>query len=69
MYTSHLTRSEKCYMQIYRVVIGSPLGSVIANKLMVELEALLVEDYVKKWRGFKDDTFVYVKNGPFSMYF
>lgn len=56
-------------MQIDRVAIGSPLGSVIANKLMVELEALLVEDYVKKWRGFKDDTFVYVKNGPFSMYF
>ena len=46
--------------------MGSPLGPVIANIFMVELESVLVpkiNDNVKKWRCFVDDTFVYVKRG------
>ena len=44
--------------------MGSPLGPVLANKFMVELESVSVSklnDYVKKWRQFVDDTFVYIK--------
>ena len=46
--------------------MGSPLGPVIANIYMVELETTLVpklENHVQKWRRFVDDTFVYVKIG------
>ena len=46
--------------------MGSPLKPVIANMFMVELETSLVpklEDRVKKWRRFVDDTFMYIKNG------
>ena len=41
--------------------MGSPLEPVIANMFMVELETSLVpklEDRVKKWRRFVDDTFM-----------
>ena len=44
--------------------MGSPLGPIIANIFMVELESVLVpklKDHVKKWRHFVDETFVYVK--------
>ena len=44
--------------------MGSPLGPVLANKFMVELESVSVSKlnyYVKKWRQFVDDTFVYIK--------
>ena len=44
--------------------MGSPVGPVLANKFMVELESVSVSklnDYVKKWRQFVDDTFVYIK--------
>ena len=46
--------------------MGSPLGSVIANIFMVELETTLVlkvEDHVQKWRRSVDDTLAYVKIG------
>ena len=49
--------------------MGLPLGPVIANIFMVEPEATLVprlEDHVKKWRSFVDDTLPYVKNGSFE---
>ena len=48
------------------VAMGSPLGPVLANIFMVELESVLVSklnDHVKNWRRFVDDTFVYVKRG------
>ena len=44
--------------------MGSPLDPVIANIFMVELEIVLIpklNDHVKKWRRFVNDTFVYVK--------
>ena len=46
--------------------MGSPLGPVIANIFMVELEIVLVpklNDHVKKWRRLVHDTFKYVKRG------
>ena len=46
--------------------MGSPLGLVIENIFMVELETTLVpklENHVQKWRRFADDTFAYVKVG------
>ena len=46
--------------------MGSPLGPVIANIFMVELGSVLVpklNDHVKKWKRFVDETFVYVKCG------
>ena len=54
------------YIQIDWVAMGSPLGLVIANIFMLEFESVLVpklNDHVKKWRRFVDDTFVYVKYG------
>ena len=52
------------YIQIDGVVLGSPLGPVLANIFMVELESVFVpklNNYVKKWRRFVNGTFVYVK--------
>ena len=62
----HFSFNNDIYVQIDGVVMGSPLGSVIANIFMVELESVLVpklNDHVKKWKHFVDDTFVYVKHG------
>ena len=66
----HFTFNE-IYIRIDAVAMGSPLGPVIANIFMIELETTLLpklEDRVKKWRPFVDDTFVYVKNGCVVQY-
>ena len=45
--------------------MGSPLGPILANVFMVELENTLVailHEHVKRWRRFVDDTFAYVSN-------
>ena len=62
----HFSFNNEIYIQIDGVAMGSPLGPVIANIFMVELETTLVpklEDHVQKWRRFVDDTFAYVKIG------
>ena len=67
----HFSFNSEIYIQIDGVAMGSPLGPVIANIFMVELETTLVpklEDHVKKWKRFVDDTFVYVKNGSDKYY-
>ena len=62
----HFSFNNDIYVQIYDVAMGLPLGPVIVNIFMVELENVLVlklNNHVKKWRRFVDDTFVYVKHG------
>ena len=62
----HFHFNNNIYIQIDGVAMGSPLGPVLANIFMVKLENVLVpklNDRVKKWRCFADDTFVYVKRG------
>ena len=62
----HFSVNNDIYTQIDGVAMGSPLGPVVANIFMVELETTLVpklEDLVQKWRSFVYDTYVYVKIG------
>ena len=59
-YTSHLT------MIFISKLTELPLGPVIANTFMVELETTLVpklEDHAQKRIRFVDDTFAFVKIG------
>ena len=58
----HFSFNNDIYVQIDGFAMGSPLGPVIANIFMVELESVVVSnDHVKKWSCFVDDTFVYIK--------
>ena len=62
----HFWFNNQIYIQIDGLAMGSPLGPVIANIFIVELETNLVprlEDHVQKCRRFVDDTFAYVKIG------
>ena len=62
----HFSFNNEIYVQIDGVAMGSPLGLVIENIFMVELETTLVpklENHVQKSRCFADDTFAYVKVG------
>ena len=50
------------YLQIDGVVMGSPLGPVLAGIFMVELERSLVpklSNYIKLWKQFVDDTITF----------
>ena len=60
----HFSFNNDIYIQIDGDVMDSPLGPVIANVFMVELERVLVpklNDHVKIWRRFVDNTFAYAK--------
>ena len=62
----HFSFNNGIYIQIDGVAMGSPLGPVIPNIFMAELERVLVRklnNHFKKWRRFVDDSFVYVKCG------
>ena len=61
----HFTLNNGIYVQNDGVAMGSPLGPILANVFMVELENTLVailHEHVKRWRRFVDDTFAYVSN-------
>ena len=60
----HVSFNGKIYMQIDGVAMGSPLGPVLADILMIELEkAILPEltECIKYWKRFVDDTISLVK--------
>ena len=58
----HFILDNEIYVQNDGVAMRSPLGLILANVLMVELENTLVprlHQHVKKWRCYVDDTFAY----------
>ena len=60
----HFTFNDEIYVQIDGVMMGSPLGSLIANIFMCELETTLIPklmDKMKLWTRYVDDTFAFVK--------
>ena len=63
----HFTYNWKIFVQTDGVAMGSPLGPVLADIFMTELEKTLLPDiyirYIKFWRRYVDDTTSYVKIG------
>ena len=62
----HFSFDNGIYRQTNGVAMGSPLGPVIANIFMVELEKTLVptlDDKVSLWFRYVDDTFTFIKKG------
>ena len=62
----HFQYDGKIYRQVNGVAMGSPLGPVLANIFMVELEKSLVptmQEKVALWFRYVDDTFTFVKKG------
>ena len=60
----HFTFNDETYVQTDGVMMGSPLGSLIANIFMCELETNIIPkltDSVKLWTRYVDDTFAFVK--------
>ena len=62
----HFSFDGNIYRQVNGVTMGSPLGPVIANIFMVELEKKVIptiNDKVSLWYRYVDDTFTFVKRG------
>ena len=63
----HFTYNRKIFVQTDGVTIGSPLGPVLTDIFMTELEKTLLPGiyirYIKFWRRYVDDTISYVKIG------
>lgn len=60
----HFTFNDEIYQQIDGVMMGSPLGSLIANIFMCELETTIVPqlgDKLQFWMRYVDDTFAFIK--------
>ena len=60
----HFSFDEKIFRQVNGVAMGSPLGPVIANIFMVELEKQLIPtmgDDLDLWFRYVDDTFTFIK--------
>ena len=62
----HFTFNDEVYMQTDGVMMGSPLGSLIANIFMCELENHLVPtlgNVLEGWTRYVDDTFAFIEPG------
>ena len=58
----HFILNNEIYVQNDGVAMDFPLGPILANVFMVELENTLVprlSQHVKKWRRYVDDPFAY----------
>ena len=61
----HFTFDNEVYRQVDGVAMGSPLGPVLANVFMVELEEQLVptlQQEMPLWYRYVDDTFTFIKD-------
>ena len=61
----HFTLNNEIYVQNDGVAMGSPLGPILANVLMLKLENTLVSrlhQHAKKYRRYVDNIFAYFKN-------
>ena len=66
----HFIFDNQVHQQNDRVVMGSPLGPVLAGILMVELETRIAPtlgNMVLNWKKFVDGTIGYVKNGSIDI--
>ena len=65
----HFSLNNKIYKQTDGVCMGNPLGPVIANIFMVELESKIVptiSDIMPEWIRYVDDTLTFVKRGELN---
>ena len=61
---AHFTLNNKTYFQVDGVAMGSPLGPVLANIFMVELERNIIpalSNDILLWKRYVDDTISFIK--------
>ena len=61
---AHFTLNNKTYLQVDGVAMGSPLGPVLANMFMVELQQNMVptlSNDISLWKRYADDTICFIK--------
>ena len=59
----HPSYFGRIYIQIDGIAMGSPLGPVLANTVMTELEIAMTPslgNYLQNWKRLVDDTFAFV---------
>ena len=62
----HFSFNGEIYKQVNGVAMGSPLGPVIANIFMAELEKQIIPQLgnrVSLWQRYVDDTFTFIRKG------
>ena len=60
---AHFTLNNKMYFQVDGVAMGSPLGPVLGNIFMVELERNIIPTLstdISLWKRYVDDTFCFI---------
>ena len=61
---AHFTLNNKKYLQVDGIAIGSPIGPVLANIFMVELERNIIpilSNDLSLWKIYADDTICFIK--------